>query len=407
MNIAIFHFGFMYSGGGERHPIYEALYLEKKGHHVECFAPAIRPDMCHPGLIEKIAIKGFMPKVRVNIPLRDFASLALSPVLGPIFADRFKHFDVILCHGQPSAWIAYMIAHILKKKYVCYLHQPARFLYPRPIDIQTGWTTKRDFALLNEIVRLTRPIVSRFDHVSVVTAKRVLVNSRWIRAWVQELYGVSPLVCSPGVDVHRFRPIRTKSDVTLGHLRIKRPFVLSTNRHYPQKGMEYLILLMPKVLSKFDTTFVLTGDYTNYTQRLMQLATDLGVRDRIIFTNHLREEDLVRLYQNADVYVYTPPHEDFGLGPIEAMACGTPPVVWDYAGPAETVTDEITGLKARPYSVKDMANQVLRLLRDEGLRKRIGRQGREFVVENFPWEKHVQILESVLKNAVSESSAHT
>lgn len=396
MNIAIFHFGFMYSGGGERHPIYEALYLEKKGHHVECFAPAVRPDQCHPGLIEKIPIKGFLPKVRVSIPLRDFASMVLSSVLCPLFAQRFKGFDVVLCHGQPAVWIAYSTTRILGKKYVCYLHQPARFLYPRPIDVRTGWTIKRDFALLNEIVRFSRPIVASLDHVSVVTAQRVLVNSHWIGDWVRDIYGIDPLVCPPGVDIHSFTPVNKKGDVNLSRVRIQKPFVLSTNRHYPQKGMEYLIQLMPKVLSELDVTFVLTGDYTKYTKSLMHLATDLGVRDHIVFTNHLKEGELVGLYQNADVYLYTSPHEDFGLGPIEAMACGTPPVVWDYAGPAENVRHGVTGMKAQPYSVDDMAEKVLLLLTDKKLRSKIAGNGRDFVVNNFSWERHVDTLDSVL-----------
>lgn len=401
MNIAIFHFGFMYSGGGERHPIYESIYLEKLGHHVECFAPAIRPGLCHPGLLEKISVEGFLPKVRMPLPLRDFASLVFSSLLSPVFADRFRDFDVILCHGQPAVWIAYSVSRTLNKKYVCYLHQPARFLYPRPIDLQTGWATKKDFALLNEIVRLARPLVASLDHVSVVTAERVLVNSRWIGKWVREIYGAHPMTCSPGVDIHSFLPVRKRSDVTLRHLKIKRPFVLSTNRHYPQKGMEYLIQLMPKVLSKCDVTFVLTGDYTTYTHRLMRLATETGVRDRIVFTNHLKEEELIQLYQNADAYVYTSPQEDFGLGPIEAMACGTPPVVWDYAGPAETVENDLTGLRAHPYSVDDLAEKILRLLTNESLSRAMGENGRDYVVRNFSWESHVQMLDSVLQQAAS------
>jgi glycosyltransferase involved in cell wall biosynthesis len=222
------------------------------------------------------------------------------------------------------------------------------------------------------------------------------VNSNWIGDWVREIYGISPLVCPPGVDIHSFTPVGKRTDTELSRVRIEKPFVLSTNRHYPQKGMEYLIQLMPKVLSELDVTFVLTGDYTRYTHSLMQLATDLGVRDHIVFTNHLKEEELVSLYQNADVYVYTSPHEDFGLGPIEAMACGTPPVVWDYAGPAENVSHGVTGLKAQPYSVDDLAEKVLLLLTDKGLRSRIGENGRNFVLKNFSWERHVDILDSVL-----------
>jgi glycosyltransferase involved in cell wall biosynthesis len=401
VNIAIFHFGFMYSGGGERHPIYETLYFQSKGHHVECYAPAVRPDKCHPGLLGSITIKGFIPRVRAHIPLRDSASLGLSTLVGPILADRFKQFDVIVSHGQPAAWIAYMISRRIRKPYICYLHQPVRFLYPRPIDIKTGWGTKRDFVLLNELVRLTKPFASVLDHVSVVSANCIFANSHWIGRWIQEIYGVAPLICPPGVDVQKFVPVRKKTDVKLADARIRKPFVLSTNRHYPQKGLEYMILAMPKVLSKLDVTFVLTGDYTRYTPRLMQLAKDLKVRDHILFTNQLREEELIRLYQNADAYVYTPPQEDFGLGPIEAMACGTPPVVWDSGGPAENVSNGITGLKASPYSVNDLAENIVHILNDERLNKRIGRQGREFVERNFPWERHMQIMESVLDELVN------
>jgi len=399
MKIAIFHFGFMYSGGGERHPINEALQLEKRGHHVECFAPAIRPDLSHPGLIDQIHPRGFLPKVRVPIPLRDFMSLGLSSALIPLFTKQFEDFDVILSHGQPATWMAYVVAKSLAKNYVTYLHQPARFLYPRPIDLRTGWLTKKDFALLQKIVQLVKPLVSTFDRISVTRARKVLVNSQWIEVRVREIYGLEPLVCYPGVDVHRFSPVRNKSNVRIRDFEIKKPFILTTNRHYPQKGMEYLIQMMSLLLRRCKVTLVLTGDFTSYTSKLIKLAESHGVRKNVVFTNLIREEELVRLYQNADVYAYPSPEEDFGLGPIEAMACGTPPVVWDYAGPCESVHDGKTGLKAHPYSLDDFVDKLVLLLRDQELNRKMGKAGREFIVHTFSWERHVDILESVLTRA--------
>jgi len=388
--------GFMYSGGGERTAIYECIFLKKRGHEVSCFAPAVRPDACYPELIKQIDLKGFIPRVRMKLPLRDFLSLSASSILAPIVSPKFNGFDAILCHGQPATWIGYQIARRIGKRYFCYLHQPARFLYPRKIDLKVGWKTKKDFALLNDLVKLGRHFATAFDHVSVVSADSVLVNSEWIGSQVRRIYGIPATVCPPGVDVKKFVPAEKKSDVMIWGLKIKAPFILSTNRHYPQKGMEYAIEMMPTILRECDVSLVLTGDFTNYTPRLMQLAKNLRVSHRVIFTNRVSEKSLIELYQNASVYVFTSPCEDFGLGPVEAMACGRPAVVWDYAGPTETVVDGATGYRAKPYQIDDFAEKVIRLLNDANLNRRMAENAVRHVKERYSWNNHIDILESVI-----------
>lgn len=345
--------GFMYSGGGERTAICEHLLLEKKGHHVECFAPTVRTDLCHPDLIKQVKPTGFLPKVNVPLPLRDFLSLAFGSFFASFYAGKFAEFDVILCHGQPSAWIGYSVAKALRKPYVCYLHQPTRFLYPRAIDLEVGWGTKMDFALLNMLVKAAKPAVEAWDRTSVVSADALLVNSKWISNSVEKIYCRKPVICPPGVDTETYRPSdRLEKELTVNNKTVRKPFVLSTNRHYPQKGLTDLIRMMPKILKKCDANLVITSDFTRHTSELRKLVENLQLQNNVVFTGQVSETDLVKLYQNADVYAYSSPCEDFGLGPIEAMACGTPAVVWDYAGPTETVIDGVTGFRAKPYSVE-------------------------------------------------------
>lgn len=396
LRIAVFHMGFMYSGGGERTAIYETMLLRKRGYDVTCFAPAVRPDVCHPDLIKGIDLRGFLPKMKAPLPLRDFLSLASSSFLVPCYAHKFADIDILLCHGQPATWIGYYVAKTLGKPYVCYLHQPARFLYPRPIDLEVGWKTKRDFALLNNLVKTARPLVRACDHVSVSSANAVLVNSRWISSLVKKIYGCSPITCSPGVDTQKYMPSISRTSLKVNNKIIGKPLILSTNRHYPQKGLEYLIRMMPKILKKCDANLVLTSDFTKHTPTLMKLADNLKIREKVIFTGQVSERNLIRLYQNADVYAYSSPCEDFGLGPIEAMACGTPAVAWDHAGPTETVIDGSTGFRAKPYSIDDFADKVLRLLTDEDLNREMGGKAVDFVRKKYSWDRHVEILESVL-----------
>jgi glycosyltransferase involved in cell wall biosynthesis len=391
----------MYSGGGERTALYETLMLRKMGHSVTCFAPAIRKDICFPELIVNASPRGILPSTRLKIPLRDFAGLVASSVLAPLFSRNFNSFDVILSHGQPATWMSYAISRIASKPHVTYLHQPARFLYPRMVDLRVGWRTKTDFALLEDIVRTIRPIVEMLDRISVSTSNEVVVNSHWIGEQVGRIYGLKPILCYPGVDTDKFKPLAQKHVPDINRYEIDRPYVLTTNRHYPQKGLSDLLRIYDLVRRRVDVKLVVTGEYTRYTRTLKELAVDLDIDNNVIFTGRVTEDELVSLYQNADAYAFTAPEEDFGLGPIESMATGTPPVVWNYAGPSETVIDGVTGFKAKPYDVKDFASKIIHILRNPAIRMKLSRNGVKHARLNYSWVKHVTQLEKILAKAVN------
>jgi len=398
IKLAIFHMGFVYTGGGERVAIYESIALKERGYDVACYAPAIRVDECFPDLIRQVDLRRFLPSVKMKIPLRDFLSMSVSSAIPRLFAYKFTKFDAFLCHGQPAAWIGYCVARTLGKKYICYLHQPTRFLYPRTIDQQVGWKTKKDFALLNDLVGLARPLVQALDHVSITSGQTVLVNSSWIASQVKKIYGVLPVVCPPGVDIRKYTPRTEKSSATVRGFVVKTPYILTTNRHYPQKGLEHALHILARIVKESDIKLIVTGHFTSYTSTLLKLAVMLGIRDKLVLTGRVDETSLVSLYQNADVYIYTPPCEDFGLGPVEAMACGTTPVVWDYAGPAETVDDGVTGYKAKPYDLDDFAAKVMQLLSNSKLRKEMGIKAASFVRRHYSWDQHMDRLESILRS---------
>lgn len=93
IKLAFVHFGFVYSGSGERAAIYEYLLLKKRGYDVTYFAPAFQPEVCHPELIREIDLKTLLPRVRMKLPLRDFLSMTLSSFLPLFFARKFPDFD--------------------------------------------------------------------------------------------------------------------------------------------------------------------------------------------------------------------------------------------------------------------------------------------------------------------------
>ena len=74
-------------------------------------------------------------------------------------------------------------------------------------------------------------------------------------------------------------------------------------------------------------------------------------------------------YSNASVYVYTAPEEDFGMGVVEAMACATPVVAWDAAGPSKIIKNGKTGLLAKPYVNTDFVDKIQKVIAEKNVQQ--------------------------------------
>ena len=110
------------------------------------------------------------------------------------------------------------------------------------------------------------------------------------------------------------------------------------------------------------------------------------LKDKVTFHGFVSRPDLVRLYYNADVFVFPPVwNEAFGVTPLEAMAAGVPVVVSRCGGIVETVRDQKTGFIVDPDDAPALAQDMLRLLEDDVLREKMGRAGRLRALE-FSWD---------------------
>lgn len=409
LNIAVFHCGFAYSGGGERIVLEEVMGLRRLGHRVACFAPTLSRKACYPDFIDEVGVRTFLPQLPAWFPLRDAIAMALSSLLAPLLALRFIGTDVFVGANQPGAWIAYCIARVLRKPYVVYLNQPNRLIYPRRIDRETGWLTKPDYRILDVLIQRVKRFVRWADHLSFTRAEEMLANGGYIAGVIEEIYGrevtLCPAGCSPRPDEELCSsPLGAyRGSFALNGFEVAKPYILITNRHEPQKKFEYVIEALGLAHAFVpEASLVIPGPFTAHTPKLAALATRLGIEDRVLFLGQVREEELQRLYREAAVYCYPAPEEDFGMGVIEAMAWGVPVVAWDHAGPTVTVADGETGYLAEPYSVEAYAQSIIRLLIDPALRARMGAAAHERARARFAWSRHVRILESAILRALGE-----
>lgn len=114
---------------------------------------------------------------------------------------------------------------------------------------------------------------------------------------------------------------------------------------------------------------------------------------QVIFLPDTPDAELPALYALADVFVMPSrdlpgePIEGFGLVYLEANLCGTPVVGGSTGGTADAILDGETGLLVDPEKPEDIANALVKLLRDPDLAERLARAGRDRVLRDLTWDQ--------------------
>src|SRR3990167_9112622 len=166
LKVAVFHLGFFFSGGGEKLVLEEAIGLGERGHHVSLFAPIVDKSRCFPDLISRIRVKHLFYPMPFHFPLRDFIAIVGAMVVTPFLYWRFAGFDLYFGANQPGPLICFFLSRLNKKPYVIYLAQPTRLLYPRKVDIETGFG-KGSFNLFFFLTKMFRRYVLYLDRISI------------------------------------------------------------------------------------------------------------------------------------------------------------------------------------------------------------------------------------------------
>lgn len=202
-----------------------------------------------------------------------------------------------------------------------------------------------------------------------------------------------------GVDVHRFRPdvqpaaaFRDQRDLRL----------LFVGRLDPRKGLKHLLLAFPRVRKELPNARLIvvgSGILQGYYERVLSGAD----RARSHFEGFVSAAELPRYYAAADVFCAPAlGGESFGMVLLEAMATGTPIVASDIVGYNAVVTHEQEGLLVPPRDPQALAAAIVRLARDQALRKRLGEQGRAKAM-TYAWESITDRLEEVYRRTVRGS----
>jgi glycosyltransferase involved in cell wall biosynthesis len=149
-----------------------------------------------------------------------------------------------------------------------------------------------------------------------------------------------------------------------------------------QKGPDHFLSIARRV-SEVDPNvkFVMSGSGDMF-KRVVEASADMGLADKVLFTDHVSGSQVDKAYRMADVYVMPSISEPFGLTVLESMKNKTPVIVSKQSGVSEVVRNCLT---ADFWDVDEMANKILAVLKYPELKESLTNEGFD-EIKTFSWD---------------------
>ncbi|MEK6873870.1 MAG: glycosyltransferase family 4 protein [Nanoarchaeota archaeon] len=301
----------------------------------------------------------------------------ITSILFPKRLTKIKS-DLIISHSFMYSIMAMKNKKINNTPYVITLYHPPNFLY----NTSLKWANNlpRKFAYLLGLI--FGNYLRNIDKKAVKNADATIAISKYTAKRIKEIYGINPTIIYP-VLAKDFRIIDKKEALkNLKRFNLKKQYVLLHGRMIKDKRPDMAVKAFSIVQKKLDVDLVISGTIEEE-ENIKSLIKKLGIEKKVHILGRVSNDELISLYNMAKCFLMSAPKEDFGLTPIEAMACGCPVIAWkDGAGPEETIHDNKTGYLAKSYSTDDFANKIILCLKSKLNKKEISKSVSKFSEEN-------------------------
>ena len=211
-------------------------------------------------------------------------------------------------------------------------------------------------------------------------------------------YGIDPqkiIIVKSGTDTNVFRPLEIDKKSLLKSYSIKdtdRPVVLFAGRLTAQKGLDTLLKAAEIYSQENERPITLIAGDGDSREQSEQLAKQLQLYD-IYFLGSQDHQQMVKLYNIAEVVAAPSRFEPFGLVALEALACGTPVIASNAEGFRQTINEQV-GCLIELDDYKTLAEKVTTFIRD-GFKEKVKHKATAYVKQNFSWARTVSHIESV------------
>jgi glycosyltransferase involved in cell wall biosynthesis len=289
--------------------------------------------------------------------VKDFLSLPLKPAL--IF------------------WYNFFLP-VKFKKYKCDLLFSPDFFSPIILNIPS-------ISVVHDLTPLLYPKFHTFKNyirfkyylpLSLRKNKKIITVSNATKQDIMNIFKIPEekiVTIYPGVDREIFKPISNSDILNKVKEKYNLPykFILFVSTLEPRKNLPTLLKALYNLKRKqsIPHKLVCVGKKGWFYENIFEMVKNLNLEDDVIFTGYVPDEDLVAIYNLAEVLVYPSFYEGFGFPILEAMSCGCPVIASNTSSMPEVVGD--AGILIDPYSEEDIERAILMVLEKDNLRNEL------------------------------------
>ncbi len=292
--------------------------------------------------------------------------------------------EILFPQVFPANWWGFIYALGSKKPKVIWMCQePSAFIHSEK------WINAINSRLKRILARILNPVFKKLDLFLADKADYVFANSRYGAGYAAKVYGFRAdklshvyLAADPDFSLAENAPTFDQ--------RVSQ--VVTVCRLTKFKNVDFLIKLIKQVnagsANPVKLKIIGKGEEEN---SLKELRDKLGLQDLVEFCGALSKEDLIKTLSESRAFALASVDEPFGLTVVEALACGTPAVVFDSAGPSEVVLDNLCGSLIPAMDSEKFGQAVKNLCSDRQLFERFSEQAK-IRAKMFNWDNTTRVI---------------
>ena len=347
--------------------------------------------------------KKFIRKEDMHDHLKKFVTNTLAAI-----KKENKKYDVVYSHYWDAGWAGQKIAEELG---ICHVHTPHSLGWWKQHTMGSDMDEKEmeKTYRFKERIRKEYFVYQMCNYVIATTLPQVDL--------LIQQYDVLARNCSmipPGIDENRFFPVPSKEN---DKIRLKYDInptdILALGRMAHNKGYDLLINALPTVFElcpEARLVAAIGGDSKQDIEgidKLKQVASEIGVMDKIKWKSYIEDDDLANVYRAASIFTMPSRYEPFGMVAIEAMACGTPSVVTVHGGLCDLIDFGNQALFADPHRPLEFGAMMAMPLLYPDLRNEMSVEGARFARRNFGWTGIAKRMLAIFASSINQRTSET
>ena len=328
------------------------------------------------GLKDKEIVEGIEIR-RVGLPVESYLSTFSNSLLIDLsyFFEAFfvgikegKDFDII--HSNPfiGSLAAKFVSFFLRKKHLVMIHD---------VFLQKGYYKN---------IPIWKQKIGKFVEKFLLNSEFILTPSETTKKDILEVTKTKSkiFVVPNGIDTSKYK------------CKKKENIAVYVGRLVFYKNVDFLIKAIRFVVKREKNFKLIIIGSGPELENLKKLSKNYGVEKNVIFKGNISEEEKLQILSKAKLFLFPSSLEGFGISVIEAMACGDVVIVNDVEPLNKIVKDSKNGF-VLPLDEKKWAIQILKVLRNEKIRKKIERNAIK-EAKKYDIKKTSKKVEEVYKN---------